>query len=107
MTSVVAVHSFNSEHKPAKRHALDTWRKPASDSGRFWLRDDLPAAIPQARIFLYQYDSIKAIETNRSFVSAANDLLESIRSVRQEDPREPLLFVAYSVGGWLVLRVSL
>ena len=107
MTSVVAVHSINSEHRAAEQHALDTWRKPAGDNGRFWLRDDLIEVTPQAHIFLYQYDSINAFETKTSFVSAANDLLESISSVRQEDTRKPLLFIAHSVGGWLVLRVSL
>lgn len=107
MNSVVAVHGFYTEHKAAEQHALDTWRKPAGDNGRFWLRDDLAAAIPQARIFLYEYDSIQVFEKRGHFVSTANDLLESIRNVRQDDPSSPLLFIAHGLGGMLVLQVGL
>ena len=106
-TSVVAVHSFNSEHKAAEQHALDTWQKPVGDNGRFWLRDDLPGAIPQARIFLYEYDSIQAFEKHDHFISTSNGLLELIRSDRQENAWSPLLFIAHGVGGLLVLQVSL
>ena len=106
VTSIVAVHGFNSDSKADDQHALDTWRKPAGDNGRFWLRDDLPGAIPKARIFLYEYDGIQAFEKKGHFVSAGNDLLESVRDVRHEDPNGSLIFIAYDLGGMLVLQVS-
>ena len=107
MSSIVAVHSLKADTKADDQHALDTWRKPAGDNGRFWLRDDLPKVTPQAQIFLYQYDSIKAFETKGHFVSTADNLLGSVRSVRREDQRRPLLFIAQGLGGLLVFQVSL
>ena len=107
MTIVVAVHSFYSEPKAAEQHALDIWRNLAGDDGRFWLRDDLPGAIPQARIFLYEYDSVQTFENKGHLFSTAEDLLESVSSVRHEDPNRSLIFIAHGLGGFLVLQVSM
>ena len=53
--------------------------------GRLWLRDDLPQYTPQARIFLYEYNSTLIYGgTKGRFIDKANDLLEAIRLERKK-----------------------
>ena len=81
--SIVAVHGLNPWNR--RDHALDTWRKPKGPSGTLWLQDNLPYAIPNARIFLYEYESSPAFgSTKERFVHQANDLLENIRIERRK-----------------------
>ena len=67
------------------QHAWNTWRKPSGDDGRLWLRDDLPKHMPEARIFLYEYNSRLIYGGDKSrFVDKANDLLEALRGERKK-----------------------
>ena len=62
-----------------------TWRKPQGAGGNLWLRDNLPQAIPNARVFLYEYESSTAFgSTKERFVYQANDLLENLRIERRK-----------------------
>jgi hypothetical protein len=81
--SIVAVHGLNPWSKSTQEHALDTWRAPAGDEGRLWLRDDLPTTLPTARIFLYEYDSTVVYGKDyRTFNDKANSLLSDIQVER-------------------------
>ena len=68
-----------------------------------WLRDDLPKTTPDARIFLYEYDSSAVYGNDQgTFVDKANELLEAIRVKRDDEERKPLLLLGHSLGGLLI-----
>lgn len=84
-SSIIAVHGLNPKSKPTKAHAWDTWRTPAGDDGRLWLRDDLSNTTPNARVFLYEYDATVVYGNDRSsFSDKANRFLEDIRVERED-----------------------
>ncbi|KAF7168290.1 hypothetical protein CNMCM6106_003531 [Aspergillus hiratsukae] len=100
---IVAVHGLNPLSKGVEDHAWDTWRKPSGDRGRLWLRDDLPKALPESRIFLYVYESTVAYGNDQStFSDKANALLEAIKSKRRDANQTPLLLLGHSLGGLLI-----
>jgi hypothetical protein len=82
---IIAVHGLNPWSKPEEEHAFDTWRKPVGPDGRLWLRDDLKDKAPEARVFLYQYDS-KLIwgGDKAAFILKADEFLEAIRVQRRK-----------------------
>ena len=82
--SIVAVHGLNPRSKNDEDHAWDTWRKPAGDKGRNWLKDDLPKRYTaKARIFIWVYNSTLVYGRDRGqFSDKANDLLEQLRIER-------------------------
>lgn len=54
LVDIVAVHGLNPRSKDDEEHAWDSWRKPAGNNGRIWLKDDLPKGYTaQARIFIW------------------------------------------------------
>ena len=68
-----------------------------------WVRDDLPKTTPDARIFLYEYDSSAVYGNDQgTFVDKANELLEAIRVKRDDEERKPLLLLGHSLGGLLI-----
>jgi triacylglycerol esterase/lipase EstA (alpha/beta hydrolase family) len=84
-------------------HAWDTWRTPPGPKGRLWLRDDLPQYLPEARIFLYEYNSTAVFGRDKdNFIGKANELLEAVRIKRREAPDRPILFLGHSLGGLLI-----
>jgi hypothetical protein len=84
-SSIIAVHGLNPRSKPDDGHAWDTWRKPEGPSSRLWLRDDLPAKAPEARIFLYEYNSKLIYGGEKAlFIQKADDFLEDIRIQRKK-----------------------
>lgn len=101
--SIIAVHGLNPRSKKDADHAWDTWRTPAGPKGRLWLRDDLPKLVPNARIFLYQYNATVAYgKDQRTFSDKANALLEAIRVEREDNDSRPILFLGHSMGGLLI-----
>ncbi|KAF6221633.1 hypothetical protein HO133_001599 [Letharia lupina] len=50
---VVAIHGLNPIG--SETHAIDTWQD--KKSGNLWLRDRIPREQPNARVFLYKYNS--------------------------------------------------
>ncbi|SCO86051.1 uncharacterized protein FRV6_10178 [Fusarium oxysporum] len=80
---IIAVHGLGSPAKGETKHAFDTWRTPSGQKGRLWLQQDLPAHIPDSRIFLYQYD---ATPTNE----------------RGDDLERPILLLGHNLGGLLI-----
>jgi hypothetical protein len=100
---IIAVHGLNPRSKSDAAHAWDTWRTPAGPDGRLWLRDDLPQHLPDARVFLYEYNATAVYGRDRdTFVGKANELLEAIRIERDDVEARPILFFGHSMGGLLV-----
>jgi len=83
LASVVAVHGLNPKRKDVVNHAWNTWRKPSGDDGRLWLRDDLPVSLPDARVFLYQYDTRIFSGQKQNFLDVANDFLARLLAKRR------------------------
>lgn len=70
---------------------------------RLWLRDDLPQHTPDARIFLYKYNSTVVYGNERStFIDKANEFLEAIRTKREDAEKRPLILLDHSLGGLLI-----
>ncbi|KAK2850704.1 hypothetical protein FQN49_005404 [Arthroderma sp. PD_2] len=100
---IIAVHGLNPYSKGIEAHAWDTWSKPGGKKGHVWLRDDLPQLLPEARIFLYEYDSTAVYGENRdSFIDKANSLLDAMMMKRDGVESRPLILLGHSLGGLLV-----
>lgn len=79
------MHGLNPRSSSDAQHAWDTWRKPDGESGRLWLRDDLPKYTPKARIFLYEYNSKLIYGGDKArFIDKANALLEAVHLERKK-----------------------
>lgn len=101
---IIAVHGLNPRSRTDAEHAWHTWRGP---DGRLWLEVDLPSHVPDARIFLYQYNATAVYgKDHDTFLGKANELLEAIRverdKVEDQDETRPIIFLAHSMGGLLV-----
>jgi len=101
---IVAVHGLNPFGKPDHEHAVSTWQKPKGQNGKSWLSDALPAVLPTARVFIYEYEANPTFNLDKTrFISRANELLERLRIVRREcPPTHPLIFLGHSLGGIMV-----
>ena len=84
-------------------------RNPASWIN--WLDDEemLPAAFPTARILSYGYrsDWFGEAALNTRAATIAEGLLDELRTARKDAPLRPLIFIAHSFGGLVLLKVSL
>lgn len=76
-----------------------------------WLDDEemLPAAFPAARILSYGYrsDWFGEAALNTRAATIAEGLLDELGTARKDAPLRPLIFVAHSFGGLVLLKVSL
>ncbi|KAK8065405.1 hypothetical protein PG997_012152 [Apiospora hydei] len=101
---IVAVHGLNPRSKGDTDHAWDTWRTPEGPAGHLWLREDLPAEVPGARILLYEYNATVVYGQDRgNFVEKASELLEAILVKRRNaSETRPIIFLCHSMGGLLV-----
>lgn len=99
----MAVHGLNPINK--KFHAEATW---TAENKKMWLCDFLPVRLPNARILLFGYNSNVAIETSAAGVNdQAVNLLDRFNAQRKQVSLErPIIFVAHSLGGIVVKRVS-
>ncbi|CAG9982688.1 unnamed protein product [Clonostachys byssicola] len=106
---IVAIHGLGG-------HPIKTWRSGKS----VWLRDFLPSAIPEARIFTFGYSSKTTFAKTVSEIGDfARELLERLLSVRRNLPdhyisqfrglrilQRPLIFICHSLGG-IIFKKSL
>ncbi|KAK3367665.1 hypothetical protein B0H63DRAFT_489599 [Podospora didyma] len=98
IADIVAVHGLNG-------HREGTWTAEASQAN--WLRDLLPADIPNARILSYGYNSRTHNAENLSLQSIyehAITLVQDLCTYRRNTKTEnrPIIFLAHSLGGILV-----
>lgn len=100
--SIVAVHGLNPKGK--ENHAEKTWTK----NEKLWLRDFLAPKYPHARILIFGYNSNVINDANTMDIQHhATNLLNRLESKRRDNPGRPLIFVAHSLGGLVVKRVTL
>jgi hypothetical protein len=94
LSSIVAVHGLNGD-------AFKSW---TDQDGHMWLRDSLPAHVPNARIMAYGYDAaVRPSQTLMHLHDFAQDLLDRLVMARSgEGAKRPLLFVCHSLGGLVV-----
>ncbi|KAL2829596.1 hypothetical protein BJY01DRAFT_254948 [Aspergillus pseudoustus] len=94
---IIAIHGLNPKNK--ERHAERTWEL----DGKLWLRDFLPHQLPQARIFLFGYNSSVSIRSSSAGVrEQAQNLLSRLLLERQGCHSRPIIFIAHSLGGIVV-----
>jgi hypothetical protein len=110
--SFVAIHGKGA-------NPVDTWsalRLPGLDVKKQanwinWLEDKemLPAEFPAARIFRYGYPSDwfgeYAIKTRAATI--AEGLLDELNDIRGAHTDRPLIFIAHSFGGLVLIKVDL
>jgi predicted alpha/beta hydrolase family esterase len=108
--SIVAIHGKGA-------HPVKTWGglrapgvgKGVKESWIDWLEDKdmLPTVFPAARILRYGYRSDwfgeDALKTRAS--SIAEMLLDQLEQFRKDGPDRPLIFVAHSFGGLVLIKV--
>ncbi|KAJ5368859.1 uncharacterized protein N7496_008619 [Penicillium cataractarum] len=83
-------------------HHLKTWTSPGSSSP--WLRTELVARIPKARVLLYNHGQL---QENTTILPLGQRLLNALLDERKhERSRRPLFFICHSTGG-LVAKVCL
>jgi hypothetical protein len=91
-------------------HWLQTWQH---DNGQVWLRDFLPGQLRQAdvraRIMSFGYNAnttfTKAVGGISDQAMMLLDRLEG-RRMRKDEQQRPILFLAHSLGGLVVKKVS-
>ncbi|KAH8667741.1 hypothetical protein BGZ61DRAFT_365055 [Ilyonectria robusta] len=83
-------------------HAFGSWKSKGKES--MWLRDFLPASIPNTRILTYGYDTkLPGSQSEASIRDLSRRLLESIKTTRDGQLRNrPLILIGHSLGGLVV-----
>jgi protein SERAC1 len=101
VASIVAVHGLGGDWE-------DTWTD--DKSGRMWLRDFVPQQLPSARVWSFGYDSAYSLSKSETDIDdAARSLIDGLDGERQHKlaKRRPIIFIAHSLGGIVVKRVSI
>ena len=96
---IVAVHGLQGD-------AYKTWEH---DNGSLWLRDFLPANVPNARIMTFGYDSTVAFSKSVAKIEdKALELLNHLSAERSpgapDSPSKPIVFICHSLGGIVVKK---
>ncbi|KAI0383731.1 hypothetical protein F5Y04DRAFT_249567 [Hypomontagnella monticulosa] len=96
---IVAIHGLNPFDTP--NHSEATW----TASERLWLRDFLPTQVPNARIFLFGYNSNVVFNTAAAGVrNQAKNILAGLAQHRKGNLNRPLVFICHSLGGLIVKK---
>jgi hypothetical protein len=88
--------------------SVEAWTDP--ETGKLWLRDFLPKAIPVARILTYGYDASASSFYGSGCAQAiqrhANGLVVGLQTDRSLEGygRRPIIFVCHGLGGVLVKK---
>jgi len=97
--SICFVHGLSGDWK-------STWLFPGSESGKeFWWPEYIQKRT-NSRVLLYGYHTIAPTAeylARRTLYHHAQSLVDSLAKERAEHPRRPLIFVAHSLGGLLVM----
>ncbi|KAF7524554.1 hypothetical protein G7054_g11381 [Neopestalotiopsis clavispora] len=103
---IIAIHGL--ETQPRRRWS--TWEQDGDPSSGevHWLKDAhmLPQKIPNARIFTYDWNTnIERDAATDGLLAFADGFLEALHIEKFEDSKKrPILFVASSFGGLLLIR---
>ncbi|KAN0098199.1 hypothetical protein V8E51_013862 [Hyaloscypha variabilis] len=95
---IVAIHGLGGDWE-------GTWTDDTT--GKMWLKDFVPQAMPSARVLSFGYDSEYALSNTVADIDdAARSLIDRLDGERQEDraKQRPIIFVAHSLGGIVVKR---
>ncbi|KAK4228035.1 hypothetical protein QBC38DRAFT_454589 [Podospora fimiseda] len=101
LIDIVAVHGLGGS-------ALKTWSsKPFGLYGKstLWLRDLLPAKIPNVRVMSLQYDSSVFGRSAQAIRDNARKLLQLLYNQREDNrdaQKRPIVFIGHSLGGLLI-----
>ncbi|RYP17801.1 hypothetical protein DL767_009943 [Monosporascus sp. MG133] len=97
---IVAVHGLGSN--------VDwTWVWKDRTKHVHWLRDPdmLPAALPNARIMVYSYESRWHTEAPKTRLElCGEELMEDLHNFRTKTRDRPVVFIGHSLGGLVVLH---
>jgi hypothetical protein len=79
---IIAIHGLNGNR-------LETWTDRRT--GKLWLRDFLPDALPGARVFSFGYDSTFFSHSRSRVPEFANNLLSQLSTIRKLEPVSDLV----------------
>ena len=100
--SIVAVHGLEG-------HYRSTWTDEATQI--CWLEHPqfLPSHVPNARVMSYYYDARIFSRSVSDVKDVARGLIANLRAKRVsvEEKKRPIIFIAHSLGGIVVKKVSL
>lgn len=72
-----------------------------------WLRDSLTYDMPDARIFIYGYDSkLVGSQSKQRIQDLAIKFRVALQGIRRSQPRRPLLLIGHSLGGIILKKVT-
>ncbi|KAI1452155.1 hypothetical protein F4805DRAFT_46261 [Annulohypoxylon moriforme] len=100
---IIAVHGLGSN--------VDwSWTWKDGERKVHWLKDPdmLPATVPNARIITYSYESRWHANAPKTRLElCGEELARSLHDFRAEIPDRPILFIAHSLGGLVVVHALL
>ncbi|EPS42862.1 hypothetical protein H072_3143 [Dactylellina haptotyla CBS 200.50] len=95
VVDIIAVHGIGANPD-------STWTK----NGKHWLQDGdmLPAAVPNARILRFAYESqwLGKNMISQKLPDVAESLLRALKQERQNCPHRPIIFVGHCFGGIVI-----
>lgn len=101
---IIAVHGLGSN--------VDwSWTWQDKKDGRppvHWLKDPdmLPGIVPHARIIAYTYESHWHADAPKTRLElCGEELVKSLHNFRTDAPERPIIFIAHSLGGLVVMHV--
>lgn len=97
---LVAIHGLNGD-------PINTWTHTETEV--MWLRDLLPAAIPDIRIMTFGYNArFKNFTAQQDLRSISLKLLAELVDLRttEDEKSRPIVFVCHSLGGIIAKKVT-
>ncbi|KAI9769491.1 MAG: hypothetical protein M1840_003968 [Geoglossum simile] len=85
-------------------HAFGSWR--SRETHQMWLMDFLPNYVENIRIMSYGYDSslVGDCESESGLFDYRRTFIQQLENSRGSDESRPIIFIAHSMGGILVLQ---